>query len=74
MCCETKSEKKKKGSISSLMGGDTDWVHHTGMLVTPTTLIWARSRAKSGTVVATTRLKDIQVRDFESDLIEGHGM
>jgi len=44
------------------------------MLVTPTTLNRTRSGAKSETVVATMRLKDIQVRDFESDLIEDHGM
>jgi hypothetical protein len=42
MCCETKSEKKKKAFISSLLGDDPDRVHHNGMLITLTTLTWIR--------------------------------
>jgi len=56
------------------MGGDPDRIHHTVMLIPPTTLICASNEDKSGTVVASARLKDIQVREFESDLIEGNGI
>jgi hypothetical protein len=75
-CCETTSEKKKKkrGLFGSLLGGDPDPVHYTGVIVTPTWLIWARSGAKSGTVVAWARLRDIQVKDFESELIDDTGL
>jgi hypothetical protein len=74
MCCETISEKKHKGFFASLVSTDPDPVHHTGMLATPTWLIWARSGVKYGTVVSSARLKDIQVKDFSSDLVEDTGM
>ena len=74
MCCETTSEKLKKGFFRSLMGGDPDPIHYIGALVTPIWLIWARSGPKSGTVVLSARLKDVQVKDFESDLIQDTGL
>ena len=65
---------EKKGFVSSLMVGDPIRALHTRMLVRSTTLNRTRSGDKSDTVVATMRLMDIQVRVFESDLIEDHGM
>ena len=50
ICCETTSEKKRKSVFASI-GTDPDLVHYTGVLLTPTWLIWARSGAKSGTTV-----------------------
>lgn len=74
MCCETISEKKKKGFFASLVSTDPDTIHFTGILVTPTWLIWARSGAKYGTMVSTARLQDIEVKDFTPQLIEDTGM
>jgi len=56
------------------MVGDPNRALHTRMLVRSTTLIWARYGDKSRTVLASARFRDIQVRVFESDLIEDHGM
>jgi hypothetical protein len=61
-CCETTSEKKKRGLFGGLRGGDPDPVHHTGAVLTPTHLLWARSGPKSGTVAAFARLSDLEIR------------
>lgn len=74
MCCETTSQKKKKGLFSSLMGGDPDMVHYTGMFVTPKWLVWVNSGAKRGTHVSTAKLNDISVSDFDSKLFEDTGI
>ena len=44
------------------------------MLLTPTWLIWARSGAKSGTTVVSARLKEIEIQDFASKLIDDTGL
>lgn len=61
MCCETISEKKQKGFFASWVSTDPDPVHHTGRLVTPTWLIWARSGVKYATVVSIVRLNILRV-------------
>jgi len=73
-CCETTSEKKNKGFLARLIGGGPDPVHYTGLLVTPTWLIWAISGPKLGTVVSAARLKDIEVTAFSSPLIDDTGL
>ncbi len=73
ICCETTSEKKRKGLFAS-RGADPDPVHYTGVLLTPTWLIWARSGAKSGTTVVSARLKEIEIQDFASKLIDDTGL
>jgi len=74
LCVETHSEKKKKGLLAALGGGDPDPFHDTALLLTPTWLIWARSGPKSGTVVSAARLREAQVRAFESKLIPDTGL
>jgi hypothetical protein len=74
LCVETHSEKKKKGLFASLGGGDPDAFSDTALLLTPAWLIWARSGPKSGTVVSSARLRDIQVSAFESKLIPDTGL
>jgi hypothetical protein len=74
LCAETHSEKKKKGFFASLGGGDPDALHDTALLLTPAWLIWARSGPKSGTVVSSARLRDIQVSAFNSQLIPDTGL
>jgi hypothetical protein len=61
-CCETISEKKKRGLFGGLLGGDPDPVHYTGVVLTPTHLLWVRSGPKSGTVAASARLSDLEIR------------
>jgi hypothetical protein len=60
MCCETTSTKRHKGFFDGLLGGDPDPVHYTGILITPTWLIWARSGAKYGTAVSSARMSEIE--------------
>jgi hypothetical protein len=79
MCCETTSEKKKKGFVasiffSSLLGGDPDPVHYTGIFVTPKWLVWIHSGAKRGVHVSTAKLKDVSVSDFNSKLVDDTGL
>jgi len=74
ICCETMSEKKKKGFLRTLLGDNSDAIHYTGMLVTPGWLIWATWGAKSGVVIMAARLEDIQVTDFASQLINDTGL
>jgi hypothetical protein len=74
ICCETMSEKTKKGFFRALVSGGSDPIHYTGMLVTPSWLIWATCEAKSGVVVMAARLEDIQVTDFASHLINDTGL
>ena len=67
ICCETTNEKHKSGGLfGKLLGGDPDKVHYTGLVVTPRWLIWAISGAKRGVTVLSSRLHDLEARDFES--------
>ena len=74
ICCETMSEKKKKGFLRTLLGDNSDAIHYTGMLVAPGWLIWATWGARSGVVVMAARLENIQVTDFASQLINDTGL
>jgi hypothetical protein len=74
MCCETTSQKKKKGLFAGFLGSDPDPVHYTGMLVTPEWLVWARHGVKYGTVVLSARLKEVEVKEFSSPLLEDTGL
>jgi hypothetical protein len=74
ICCETTSEKTKRGFFRNLVGGDSDPIHYTGMLVTPGWLIWATCGAKFGVVVMAARLHDIQVMDGTTQLINDTGL
>ena len=77
-CCETTSERKKAGLAERLAGG-ADKVQYTGVVVTPSWLIWAASGDKTGISVASARLTDItEVKDYEDttfhELIEDNGL
>ena len=74
ICCETTSEKTKRGFFRNLVGGDSDLIHYTGMLVTPGWLIWATCEAQFGVVVMAARLQDIQVMDGTTQLINDTGL
>ena len=71
-CCETTSEKKKKGLFGG-MGSDPDPVNYTALVLTRDLLMWARSGPKSGTIVAHARLKDLEVRKLGA-LFEAKGL
>ena len=74
ICCETTSEKTKRGFFRNLVGVDSDPIHYTGMLVTPGWLIWATCEAQFGVVVMAARLQDIQVMDGTTQLINDTGL
>jgi len=74
ICCETTSKKTKRGFFRNLVGGDSDPIHYTGMLVTPGWLIWATCGAKFGVVVMAARLQDIQVMDGTTQVINDTGL
>lgn len=73
ICCETTSERLKKGLLSRLFG-DPDALHHTAMLLTPGLLIWGTTGDRRGTSIVSARLADIEVRDYDSSLIEDSGL
>src|SRR3712207_6139100 len=73
ICCETTSERLKKGLLSRLFG-DPDAIHHTAMLLTPALLIWGTTGKRRGTSIVSARLADIEVRDYEPSLIEDSGL
>jgi len=74
LCAETASTKKKKGLFAGWFGTDPDDLHHTAVVLTPERLIWARGGEESGEVVTMARLKEVEVRDFHSPLIEDTGL
>ena len=74
MCVETTSEKKKTGMVGGLLGGDPDPVHYLGIVLTPRHMIWARSGKKYGKVVLSAALKEIEVKDFASPLVDDTGL
>jgi hypothetical protein len=60
ICCQTVSTEQKKG----LFGGSTETIT-MGILLTPAWLIWATAKGNEKPVVASGRLRDIQVQAFE---------
>jgi hypothetical protein len=66
MCCETISEKKSLGRLTSLLKGPEEATIHTGMLLTSQWLIWVKKGDQSGTVLNAANLKEIQVRTYAS--------
>jgi hypothetical protein len=74
MCCETISTKKNFGGIISLLKSAEDTTIHMGMLLTSQRLIWVRRGDKSGIVLNTANLKEIQVRAYMSILAKDTGL
>jgi hypothetical protein len=74
LCCETRSEKKKKGLFGGLGGGDPDPYHTSALIVTPAWIVWARGGPKRGVVVASARLREARLSAFDSKLIPDSGL
>ena len=74
MCCETISEKKNFGGLTSLLKGAEDTTIHTGILLTSQWLIWVRRGDQSGTVLNIANLKEIQARSYMSILTKDTGL
>lgn len=78
-CCETTSELKRLGFFTRLTGKLTGrfphgQVHYTGVFVTPEWLFNVITSAKSGSVVWSAKLTDIEFRENEfGHLIEDTG-
>jgi hypothetical protein len=63
-CCETTSEKKKKGLFDFLLSGDPDPIHYTGIILTPGWLVWSRSGPKSGVATSAARISEIEISNL----------
>jgi len=74
LCCETISEKKSPGKLTSWLNDEPDTTIHTGMLLTSQWLIWVRSGDKSGTRLAAANLENISVKVFTSILTQDSGL
>jgi hypothetical protein len=74
LCCETMSEKKKKALFTGILDIETGPIHYIGVFITPAWLVWSRWSIKTGTVVSTARLKDVQITEFQSPLIDDSGL
>lgn len=74
MCCEIISEKKNVSKLVSWLGGGSDATVHRGILLTSERLIWARRGDRSGTVLNAARLKEIQVRAYQSVIPKETGL
>jgi hypothetical protein len=73
ICCETTSERRRLGRLQALkarLGGtyDPDPVHYTGVVVTPSWLIWGTSGEQRGTQILSARLREIEVQDYAKEL------
>lgn len=73
ICCETISERRRKGLLGRFFG-DPDALHRTAMLLTPRLLIWGTTGERRGTSIVSARLSDIEVRDYDSSLVEDSGL
>ncbi|HEX8249665.1 MAG TPA: hypothetical protein VF599_15920 [Pyrinomonadaceae bacterium] len=73
MCAETVSEKIKQGFFSKIFGG-ADYAHNVSMLVAPERLVWCTLNSRNEAVVSAARLSEIEIADFESNLIEDSGL
>jgi hypothetical protein len=73
LCCETTSQRQKRGLFGRRTGGGTE-TQYSGVLVTPTWLIWATSDPKFGTAAISARLVDIEVKDYDSTLLPDEGL
>lgn len=73
MCAETSSEKINQGFFSKIFGGG-NFAVKTCVVVTPECVLWATLDNKNATAVLSARFSDIEIRDFQSDLVEDTGL
>jgi len=72
ICAETSSEKIKQGFFSKIFGGS--FAVKTCVTVTPERVLWATLDNKNATAVLTARLNEVEIKDFQSNLIEDAGL
>jgi hypothetical protein len=73
ICAETSSEKINQGFFSKIFGG-ANYAVKTCVVVTPDRILWATLDKKNGTAVLSARLRDVEIKDFQSNLIEDTGL
>jgi hypothetical protein len=73
LCAETSSEKINRGFFSKIFGGGSFAVK-TCVVVTPARVLWATLDNKNATAVLSARLNDIEIRNYQSTLIEDTGL
>jgi hypothetical protein len=73
VCAETSSEKVKQGFFSKIFA-PSNYAVKTCVVVTPERVLWATLDAKNQTAVLAARLRDVEIKDFSSSLIEDTGI
>ena len=73
MCVETSSEKLKQGFFAKIFGGG-NYAVKTCVAVTPERIFWTALDNKNETTVLAARLREVEVRDLSSELIEDSGL
>ena len=79
ICCETTSERKKAGLLTSLkdklMGLPAPGsIQYSAAVVTPKWLIWAITDIKHGVLALSVRLTEAEISDYDAKLVEDYGI
>ncbi|HRH40542.1 MAG TPA: hypothetical protein PKY82_02780 [Pyrinomonadaceae bacterium] len=73
LCCETTSTKIKPGLFGKLFGGG-NFAQNTIIFFTPNRLFWGSTDQKDHITILSAKLKEIEIKDFNSNLIEDNGL
>lgn len=73
-CCETSSVKKSASRLASWLNDRADQTIHTGILLTPERLIWARLGDQTGIHLVSANLREILVKVYHSRLTQDTGL
>lgn len=73
MCAETVSEKIKHGFFSKIFGG-ANYAQNVAIIITPERLLWCALDSQNNAIVLSARLSEIEISDFQSNLIEDSGL
>lgn len=73
MCAETSSEKLKQSLFSKIFGA-ANYAVKTCVVVSRARITWATLDNKNQTAVFSARLSEVEIRDFQSNLIEDRGL
>jgi len=74
LCCETVSEKKEMGWLTTLLGGKVEPLVYTALLLTSTHLVWARGSQQTSINVNAADLRFIRVKPFASLFVTDTGL
>jgi hypothetical protein len=73
VCAETVSEKIKQSFLGKIFGG-ANYARNVSLLVTPERLLWCALDSRNNAIVLSARLAEIEISDFDSNLIQDSGL